>query len=307
MDIRQLNYFIQVADCGSYSKASQKLFISQPALSKTIKNMESEMGFTFFYTHHRKQLLTEAGQAFYDKAVHFLKEYNSLMNTEYKDSGIISGHLSIGFSTVGEPALLAHLSPLFHTAYPMIDISLIERDSRVIVEDVIKGNVDAAFVDLYYLNSEEFSLFDIYDLIESEFVAVVHESDPLSKKSQLSYDDLDGKGIMFFQTTGSPFGLSPIDLSTSKARPKIILTSTQWHMIFALAEVGYGITIAPYYIFSKLGTPGLKAIPFDDPSSRHAIALITKKSSNRSKALNAFIDFCSDKSLYADLAREFLP
>ena len=67
MDIRQLHYFIQVADCGNYSKASQKLFISQPALSKTIKNMEEEMGFTFFYTHQRKQHLTDAGQAFYDK------------------------------------------------------------------------------------------------------------------------------------------------------------------------------------------------------------------------------------------------
>lgn len=77
MDIRQLNYFVQVADCGSYSKAAQKLFISQAALSKTIKNMEEEMGFAFFYTHQRKQLLTEAGQAFYDKTVHFLGENRS--------------------------------------------------------------------------------------------------------------------------------------------------------------------------------------------------------------------------------------
>jgi DNA-binding transcriptional LysR family regulator len=73
MDIRQLNYFIQVADCGSYSLASQKLFVSQPALSKTIKNMEEELGITFFYTYQRRQHLTDAGQAFYDKASHLVK------------------------------------------------------------------------------------------------------------------------------------------------------------------------------------------------------------------------------------------
>ena len=50
MDVKQLNYFVQIAKYGSYSLASQKLYISQPALSKVIKNMEEEMGFTFFYT-----------------------------------------------------------------------------------------------------------------------------------------------------------------------------------------------------------------------------------------------------------------
>lgn len=51
MDIRQLAYFVQIAECGSYSLASQKLYITQPALSKVIKNMEEEMGFPFFYTY----------------------------------------------------------------------------------------------------------------------------------------------------------------------------------------------------------------------------------------------------------------
>ena len=51
MDVKQLNYFVQIAKYGSYSLASQKLYISQPALSKVIKNMEEEMGFTFFYTY----------------------------------------------------------------------------------------------------------------------------------------------------------------------------------------------------------------------------------------------------------------
>ena len=302
MDIRQLHYFIQVADCGNYSKASQKLFISQPALSKTIKNMEEEMGFTFFYTHQRKQHLTDAGQAFYDKAVHILKEYEALMNTEYEDTGVVSGHLTIGLSAAAGPALFAHVSPKFTSIYPLIDISLIEKDSSIIQEEVFKRNIDAAFVDLYYLNSEDSSLFDIFEVAKSELVAVVSTDNPLSEKKRIYFDDLDGKDIIFFQSDESSFGLLSIDLRSSKARPKMVMSSSQWHLIFDLVEADYGITIAPYYIYSKLSNPKLKAIPFDEPSSKRSIALITKKDENRSRALKAFIEFTSNKELYADLA-----
>ena len=306
MDIRQLNYFIQVADCGSYSKAAQKLFISQPALSKTIKNMEEEMGFTFFYTHQRRQHLTDAGQAFYDKAVHFLKEYEALMSAEYEDTGIISGHLTIGISAAAGPALFAHISPKFTSIFPLIDISLIEKDSSIIKEEVFKRNIDAAIIDLYYLNNEELSLFDIFEVAESELVAVVSKDNPLAGETSITYDDLDSKDIIFFQSDESSFGLFSVDLRASKARPKIVLSSSQWHLIFDLVEADYGITIAPYYIYSKLRNSRLKAIPFNETSSKRSIALITKKDANRSKALKAFIEFTSDKDLYSDLTPKLI-
>ncbi len=304
MDIRQLNYFVQVADCGSYSKAAQKLFISQPALSKTIKNMEEEMGFTFFYTHQRKQILTDAGQAFYDKVVHFLKEYDALMKAEYEDTGIVSGHLTIGISAAAGPALFAHLSPKFSVVCPMVEISLIEKDSSRIKDEILKGNVDAAIIDLYYLNNDDRSLFDISEIAESDLVAVVSTDNPLSSRHQLTYDELDGKEVIFFQNDGSSFGLLSVDLRVSKARPRVVMTSSQWHLIFDLVEADYGITIAPYYIYNRLKNPKLKAIPFDEPSSKRSIALITKKGENRSKALKAFIDFTSRKDLYSDLTNK---
>ncbi|MBP3758860.1 MAG: LysR family transcriptional regulator [Firmicutes bacterium] len=307
MDIRQLNYFVQVADCGSYSKAAQKLFISQPALSKTIKNMEEEMGFTFFYTHQRKQLLTEAGQAFYDKTVHFLKEYDALMRTEYENSNIVSGHLTIGISAGAGPALFAHISPKFSTIYPMIDISLVENASSLIKEEVLKKNIDAAIVDLYYINKDEIDQLDVFEIAESDLVAVVSTNNPLAEKQTLSYDELDGKKVIFFQNEGSSIGVLSVDLRVSRARPKIVMTSSQWHLIFDLVQADYGITIAPYYIYSRLKNSKIKAILFDDPSSRRSIALITKKGENRSKALNAFIDFTSDKKVYYDLSSRLTP
>ena len=301
MDIRQLNYFVQVADCGSFSKAAELLFVSQPALSQAIKNMEEEMGFPFFYTYRKTLHLTDAGQALYDKAVHIINEFEDLMNTEYKDSEAISGHLTIGLSAAAGPALFAHISPRFSQAYPLIRISLIEKDSILIKEQIFKGNVDAAFVDLYYLKKEELPQFDIYEVAESDLVAVMSKDNPLAGNDSLSYGDLDGKDIIFFQSDGVSFGLFSSDIKSSNVNVNMVMSSSQWHLIFDLAESGHGITIAPYYIYDKLRNTNLTAIPFNEPSSKRTIALITKKEESRSKALSAFIDFASNKDQYKDL------
>ena len=92
-----------------------------------------------------------------------------------------------------------------------------------------------------------------------------------------------------------------MDLRISNPRPHIVLTSSQWHLIFDLVEADLGITIAPYYLFDRLRVPGIKAIPIDEPSSKRIIALITKKDENRSKALRTFIEFASRKEQYSEI------
>ena len=301
MDIRQLKYFVQIADSGNYSLASQKLFVSQPALSKTIKSMEEELGFEFFYTYQRRQHLTDAGQAFYDKAVHLIKEYNSLMDTAYDESGINKGHLNIGLSAAAGPALFGHISPRFAAMYPLIEYSITEKNTSTLKEEIFKRDTDAAFIDLSYMRKEEENLYDIYRIAESDLVAVVSQSNPLSSAKSVKYDDLDGKKFIFYQRDEASAGQLGIDLRQTSARPRIVLSSSQWHLIFDLVEADLGITIAPYYIYDRLRVPGIKAIPIDEPSGKRIIALIAKKDENRSKALRTFLDFASQPELYSEM------
>lgn len=301
MDIRQLKYFVQIADSGNYSLASQKLFVSQPALSKTIKSMEEELGFEFFYTYQRRQHLTDAGQAFYDKAVHLIKEYNSLMNTAYDESGINKGHLTIGLSAAAGPALFGHISPRFAAMYPLIEVSITEKDTTTLKEEIFKRDTDAAFIDLSYIRKEEENLFDIFRIAESDLVVVVSQSNPLFFFKSIKYDDLDGKDLIIYQHEERSAGQLGMDLRIPNSRPHIVLTSSQWHLIFDLVEADLGITIAPYYLFDRFRVPGIKAIPIDEPSSKRIIALITKKDENRSKALRTFIEFASRKEQYSEM------
>ena len=62
LDIRELQYFVQVTDLGNYSAAAERLYISQPALSKVVQKLEAELGYDLFYTDQRQQKLTPEGR-----------------------------------------------------------------------------------------------------------------------------------------------------------------------------------------------------------------------------------------------------
>ena len=203
MDIRQLNYFVQVADCGNYSLASQKLFVSQPALSKTIKNMEDELGFTFFYTYQRKQKLTDAGQAFYEKAVKLLKEYDELMQMTYDEAGIDKGHVNIGLSTAAGPALFGHIFPDFREKYPLIEFSLIEKDTNILKDEILRKDIDVAIIDLRHISPDERDLYDIVELVTSDIVIAACVDNPLAKYEAISYSDLDGKNFILYNKSAA--------------------------------------------------------------------------------------------------------
>ena len=301
MDIRQLHYFVQVADCGNFSLASQKLFVSQPALSKTIKNMEDELGFTFFYTYQRRPCLTDAGQAFYEKAVNLLKEYDALMEMTYDEAGIDKGHIKIGLSTAAGPALFSHIYPKFSEKYPLINFTLEEKDTNVLKDEILKKDIDVAFIDLKHMHKEEEDLFDIYELVKSDIIVVTSENNPLAKYERIAYTDLDGKDIILYSGGRMNADQMETDIRSSNAKPHVVFSSSQWYLIFELISANIGVVTAPYYIYDKLKAPGITAIPLDDENKTRTIGMITKRDDHKSRACRTFVNFASDCTLYDDM------
>ena len=138
--------------------------------------MEEEMGFTFFYTYQRKQKLTDAGQAFYEKAVRLLDNYNDLIQTTYTEEGIDKGHLRIGLSVAGGGALFSHIVPGFNASYPQITFSIFEKETNLLKEELLKKNLDLAYIDLRHLNgAEDEENFESYSILNSENVLVASD------------------------------------------------------------------------------------------------------------------------------------
>ena len=307
MDIKQLNYFVQIAQCGSYSLASQKLYISQPALSKVIKNMEDEMGFSLFYTYQRKQKLTDAGQLFYDKAVKLLEGYNDLIQTTYVEECIDKGHVKIGLSVAAGGALFSHIIPGFTKLYPQITFSILERETNVLKEELLKKNLDAAYIDLYHFDdTDDKENFEVFELFKTENILVVSVDNPLVQRKNISYEELQDEKLILYN--GGKEVSSQVELEMKKigVSPNIAFVSTQWNFILDAVANNMGVVLCPYYIYSKYKNPRLAYVRMKSDQAYRQIGIVTKKNEYKTRACICFLDYATELSHYDGITERLL-
>ncbi len=148
MDIQNLSAFIAVSDTGSFSRAAERLFITQPAVSKRISSLESELNTHLFDRIGKKVLLTEAGHALLPSAQRILAELDDSKRAIGNLNEKVSGHLKIATSHhIG----LHRLPPVlraFTTDYPAVDIDIRFMDSEEACQSVLKGEVELAIATL---------------------------------------------------------------------------------------------------------------------------------------------------------------
>ncbi len=297
MDIHQLYYFVQVAECGSYSVASHKLFVSQPALSKAVKRLEEELGFSFFYTYQKKQWLTDAGQVFYEKAIHLLKEYDNLLEITNDKATIDRGHINIGLCSEAGIELFSHIFPSFRKAYPLINFTIFENSSFILKEKVFRGSIDLAFVDISEEDDDN-GTFDLHELTRNDLVVVASNDNPISKIESIHYSDINGIDYIAFNENQQSLRLVDKLLQRDDIKVNTILSSSHWHFIFEMVAANVGVTIAPVLTYKKFANPSIKAIPLEEPEGKGKIALIAKKDVIHSRALEVFLDYATNTELY---------
>lgn len=144
MDLRQLKYFRAVCEAGSFTKASTKLAVTQPALSKHIKALEAELGVQLFYRHGRGILLTEEGMELLDRAKPILsqvQEIKAIFNPDTKD---VTGQVKLGLPPSIAAAIGSDLMRIFSEIHPKAQLLIIDAFSGYINELLVDGRIDVA-------------------------------------------------------------------------------------------------------------------------------------------------------------------
>ena len=142
MLLKELQYIIEIQACGSVSKAAERLYISQPALSKYVKNLENYLDVKLFERVGKHLILTDAGQK-YLEAAHAMMETFTTMTNELKSTGnLIHGLLRVGTSNSRSPLLLSKTIPLFREKYPNVEIQLFEESSYKLENKLAEGMID---------------------------------------------------------------------------------------------------------------------------------------------------------------------
>ncbi|CAO3431423.1 LysR family transcriptional regulator [Azospirillum doebereinerae] len=144
MELLELRYFVQVADLGSFSKASVKLGITQPALSRQVQKLEHELRTSLFYRHGRGVSLTQPGRKLYDVVRHLLGALAEIKEEIQDQSERLTGSVTLGLPPSICATLGAPLARRFHENYPDATLRIHEVFSGTLLEWVESGRLDLA-------------------------------------------------------------------------------------------------------------------------------------------------------------------
>ena len=142
MDIKQLTYFMAVAQAGSFSQAAEHLGISQPALSISVKNLEEELGVKLLYAFGRRQMLTDEGRRLLEGAQQLMDVYQKTVEDVRRTDRNSSGAFSLGLPPLMGACFFGDLIPEFNRAYPNIRVHMIEEGAHRLDQMLQAGELD---------------------------------------------------------------------------------------------------------------------------------------------------------------------
>jgi DNA-binding transcriptional LysR family regulator len=146
MELRQLRYFLGVADFKSFSRAAIAVRVAQPALSRQVRKLEEEIGVALFYRDGRGAILTEHGERYYRKVCNILRQLDQAVADLQTDSEVPTGEVTLGVPAQLGPRFVSQIIHSFRDRYPSARIRVAEACSHQIAEWLQSSRVDVGFV-----------------------------------------------------------------------------------------------------------------------------------------------------------------
>lgn len=286
MDIKQLHYFVTVSEQLSYSKAAQKLHISQPSLSNAIKNLEREVGSPLLERNTRKIELTDAGKILYDKSILLLSQMNMLKKEmdEVKLTG--SGELIIGIIES-----VKHWIPKVIRAYqgrfPSINMKLIEvLGGRAVKESLRKYHTHMLITNQYICEDD----IESVPLYHERLVLVLHRNHPLAQKEVIALNELASEPFIIstkgFQTREDILQA----FAREQVSPNIKFEIERFETALTLVRENLGITIIPENYLTEPSDDSLVRKELDSPALERIVYLTFMKNRYLAPAVQTFLE-----------------
>lgn len=242
MDTQALAAFVEVADCGSFTRAAGTLHLSQPAISKRLKSLEDQLGQSLFDRVGRKVLLTEAGRALLPHARQVLQTLEDGRRALSSLSGQVSGRLSIGTSHhIG----LHRLPPVlkqFVAAYPDVDLDLHFMDSEDACEAVLAGRLELGIVTLPLQPLPHLQAQCVWP---DPLTVVVAPSHPLAGRDTVELTELARHPAVLPDADTYTHRIIRAELEKRGAEPRVRLATNYLETLKMLGAIGLGWTVLP--------------------------------------------------------------
>src|SRR5580692_1179204 len=243
MELRHLRYFIGVASNLSFSEASRRLHVAQPALSQTILDLEDELGVKLLLRTGRGVKLTAAGNAFLAEAQGMMLRADGAKIAAQRASRGEIGCLRIGFLPCAAGPFIPALIKSYRKEFPNVDVKLHDMNTEQQLKAFDDGKIDVGFCRPFPKGrAKEFGKEVVY---EDHLEIVLPAGHALAKKSVVDLKDLSGETFVEYYRRGSPALFSEIYATCRKAgfSPKTILEFEEMSSVILAVESGLGVSL----------------------------------------------------------------
>jgi LysR family transcriptional regulator, transcription activator of glutamate synthase operon len=288
MDLRQLEFFLEVARRSSFTQAARALGVAQPAISQSIARLEAELEIELFARNGRSVRLTEAGSRLVPHAERILGDVATARQEFAQLHGVAAGRLTVGATPTVATHLLPRVLAAYRRQYPHVEVILREGGASVLVMMLGRAAVDLAIV---VLPVDDPALVTIPLFTEPLLLAVAEDSS-IAEEAQ-------GGPVSLRIAANEPFILYRISYHLRSAtlngcravgfEPRVALEGGEMETVLRMVAAGLGVSLVPQLAFEGAPRPGVVALPLSEPRLDRTLGIARRHDHPLSLAAEAFV------------------
>ena len=239
MELDQLRYFLRVAELQSFTRAAEDLRMSQPALSRSIRKLEDELGKPLFHRKPRSIELTDAGVLLEGRA----RQVSGLVDdtcAEISDDGE-TGRLRVGAIPTIAPYLLPEILKRFSKSFPGAVVTVQEATTERLIRSCNQGDVDLAILALPLASSA----LECVSLFDEELFLVLPSKHPLNQKKKITVGDLETERFIMLDEEHCLSDSIVSFCRRDATQPLVMERTSQLVMVQELVALGHGVSMIP--------------------------------------------------------------
>lgn len=294
ISLRQLEYAVAVAKHLNFSEAARSCFVSQPALSTQLQQLERSIGIKLFERQSRKVLITDAGRPFLERAERIVQEVKDLVESTKAAKEPLSTELRLGVIPTIAPYLLPDVVEVVRDAHPKLRLYITEDTTERLMAELEAGDLDIVLLAL----DVDLGRAERRELFRDPFWVAVPPNHPLAEKETVSAEDIVEEELLLL---GQGHCLSTHVVSACGGRDRVAASTFRANSLSTLVQMvttGAGITLLPE-IAVKAETacaPRIVVREFQAPEASRSVGLAWRPGAPRQAEYELFTELLQNHS-----------
>ncbi|OBI58123.1 hypothetical protein A5667_02410 [Mycolicibacterium fortuitum] len=288
MELRQLEYFVAVAEEGSFTKAAARMHIAQSGVSAQILLLERELGQRLFDRSRSPVRLTKVGTALLTHAHAALAAVAEARQVADEYGAALRGHVSVGLAASSSLAFdLVDMLAEFHRAHPMVEIALLEANTDDLVDGLLDGRHDMAIISPPATVPPDLRLQLVAD---EQIVAAVSSDHPLCGRPGVTLEELNGCQLITFSSTIGTRSTIDAAFAAAGIQPHVAIEASDPNVLAELAGGGLGVALIPEP-YARARDSRLHVMQIADVNLRGSLALVWNDARKPSTSAARLVDY----------------